>query len=269
MKVVCIMTCFNRYKSTIKAVKQLKKNNCNIDFVIVDDNSSDGTSKKIEELEDNHITLLHGDGNLFYGGGMRKAMLHLLEKEVSYDYLLIINDDVNFYESAIDNMIKYAKNIFDSVIVGCTENDKGLLSYGGIKYKSKFSTKYHKVGIDNRELCDTFNGNCVLIPYNIFEKCGAYDEIFIHNFAEFDYGHTIVKKGYKIITYNKYIGICNNNKIDGTWYDSKLSKLKRLKIKESPKGAPLKVVFHYYVKNFNLLMAIRCCISGYIRILIK
>ena len=183
--------------------------------------------------------------------------------------MLLINDDVEFYDNVIDKLIDYSNNYADTVIVGCTENDVGKLSYGGIKYKSKFSTKYHKVGIDNREECDTFNGNCVLIPYNIFKECGTYDKVFIHNFAEFDYGHTIVKHGYKIFSSDFYIGSCNNNGKKGSWYDTELSRKQRLKIKESFKGAPLKVVWHYYMKNFNIFMAIRCSISGYIRILLN
>lgn len=269
MKVACIMTCFNRAALTISAIKSLEKNKNIIDYYVVDDNSTDGTEESLINLNNSRINIIHGTGQLFYGGGMRLGMECVIDNKKDYDYVLLINNDVQFYENAIDKLIDCSKKLPNCVVVGCTENDQGKLSYGGIKYKSKFSTKYYKVGVDNREECDTFNGNCVLIPFYIFNNCGVYDKVFIHNFAEFDYGHTIVRHKYKIFSSDFYVGVCNNNSLDGTWYDKKYSKIKRLKLKESCKGAPLRVVWHYYFKNFNIVMAIRCAISGYIRILIK
>ncbi len=270
MKVVCVFTCFNRKDVTKKAIEKLKKNKCKVDFVIVDDNSKDGTFEMIESMNDNHIKLLRGDGNLYYAGGMRMGLQYLLGSNEQYDYLLLTNDDADFFEGIIDKMINYSQKKDNAVVVGSMVDSNNKTSYSGKKYKSKFSTKLYNIGPDQSDLeCDTFSGNCVLIPYSAFIECGNYDPVYIHNFAEFDYGFNLRKHGYHIYVLNEYVARANSNSSNNTWYDTSLSMKERIKKKEGPKGAPGKIVFYYFKKNFNIFMAIRCYISPYIRILLR
>jgi GT2 family glycosyltransferase len=271
MKVVCVFTCFNRKKITKRAIETLQNNDVKIDFVIVDDNSSDGTAQMIKEMNNPSITLLVGNGNLFYGGGMRKGLQYLLDNNLEYDYLLIINDDVKFDEGIVDKMIDFSKMNHDSVVVGPTKNYDESFSYGGIRYKSKWSHKELKpVGPeDGRVNCDTFDGNCTIFPYNIFKKCGNFDEKYIHNFTEYDYGLTVRRNGFNIYVLNEYVGYCSNNASKNTWKDNTLSRKERIKKLQSAKGFPSNIVYYYFKKNFNIFVAIRCVISPYIRILLK
>ena len=66
VKVVCILTCFNRREKTIKCLESLSIYNTNIDFrfIVVDDNSTDGTPNELEKLPYD-VTILHGDGICF------------------------------------------------------------------------------------------------------------------------------------------------------------------------------------------------------------
>lgn len=272
MKIVVVLTCFNRKDKTQECIKTLVKGNSNFNFsfVIVDDNSNDGTVEVISEMKNNYdIHLIEGTGNLFYCGGMRIAMNYVLENLSDYDYLLMVNDDVEFFEKSIENIVVKSRENINSIIVGATRNDHGSLSYGAIKYYSQKSVRYRKVGIEDYNLkCDTFNANCVLIPKKAFEQLGSIDCNYIHSLGDFDYGLSLSKNGWNIYTSNEYVGVCNNNPIENTWIDTRLTRLERLRKKEDIKGAPLKPWIYFLKKNFGMNAVIKFGFTPYIKILL-
>ena len=90
MKICVMLTCFNRKDKTINCIKSLiSGNKSRIDFIIVDDGSSDGTgdaleamAKELYEKDSEHasIEVIRAGGGLYYSGGMRKAMEAAKEK---------------------------------------------------------------------------------------------------------------------------------------------------------------------------------------------
>ncbi|MCR4739213.1 MAG: glycosyltransferase [Lachnospiraceae bacterium] len=266
-----ILTCHNRCGMTVSAVRSIHDTNPEnrYSFIIVDDNSNDDTVEKINGLiaEGFDITLIKGPGTLYYSGGMREGMDHALNHADS-DYYLIINDDVSFYDGIIDRMIRYAlseNGKQEDVLVGCTVDDGGMITYGGIKYIK--GIKYRLVGPGEDTLCDTFNANCVLIGSRVFRTVPCLDDVYLHSLGDFDYGFSISKRDYKIRTFSEPVGICTGNPGEGSWLDPSLGRLERLKLKESPKGAPFKQWFYYLYKNFGLLSALLHGFTPFLRIL--
>lgn len=268
VKIIVLFTCYNRKEKTISAIKKINNSCLNVEFLIIDDKSTDGTVESINKLNQVKKKVIVSNGNLYYSRGMRMGMEYLLGKKKKYDYLLIINDDVDFYEGFLEKMIDFSleKN---GIVIGSTIDSNGKLSYGGIKYRNKFSSKFKRVGPEYIEECDTFNANCVLIPYDSFEKCGAIDKHYTHSIGDFDYGFKLKKCGYKLYMLNEYVGLCNRNSIDNTWQDKSLNISERLRKKKQIKGLPFKQNFYYFYKNFNIFLAIKCSITPYIRILLK
>lgn len=265
-KVVVILTCYNRREKTVKCLKSLSEGNPGTEFkfIVVDDQSTDGTVEAIWGLELNADVVL-GTGSLFWNGGMNKGIAYCLDKYPEEDYYMLINDDVDFYPGAIDDMLANCKK---SVLVGATCDTTGAFSYGGIKYHKK-GIKYDKIGPDKPDIsCTTFNANCVLIPGKIFCRVGNLDPYYKHSMGDFDYGFSISRAGYGIYVHNKYVGVCNDNPDDGTWQDTSLGRWKRIKLKESRKGLPAGDWFHYLSKNFGLGTALVRSITPYIKILL-
>lgn len=274
MKIVVILTCFNRKEKTEKCIKDIitKNPEFKIKFVVADDNSNDGT---IEMLENNayidDIKIIKGNGNMYYSGGMRACMDYLINsKDKDIDYLLMVNDDVEFNDGFLELLINKSIKTNNSIIVGATSDRYGELSYGAIKCKTEKNLKFDKVSIFDKDLeCDTFNANCVLLPYSIFLNNNIFDKFYIHSLGDFDYGLSLSKRGYKILTSNEYVGVCiNDNKAQNTWNDTNLSIIKRIILKEKPKGAPIKQWFYFLKKNFGIYTAIRYSVSPYIRIIL-
>ena len=271
MKVTVIFTCFNRKEKSVKCINSLVNSNPEISFrfIIVDDNSSDGTREAIEALNFN-TKILEGNGSLFWAGGMRKGIEAYLEFGSDSEYVLLVNDDVEFYEGIVSKLIAESKKKKDAVIVGATCDDSGDFTYGAMQLiVPRKRDLYRQVSpTEGNVECDTFNCNCVLLSDAVIRKAGNFDPIYTHSLADIDYGLRLRKLGYHIYSSEEYVGVCNKNSNKGTWADSSLPRRERLKKKESPKGAPFKPWFYFLKKNFGLCAAIKGSITPYIRILI-
>lgn len=267
-KVLALATCFNRKETTVNCIKSLNEGNRDIifDFIIVDDKSNDGTYDELKNIDNVHV--VHGTGSLFYSGGMREAIKIAQKYKYNlYDYVLIFNDDVNFFPNSIIKLIEFGNGI--EVCVGATCDDKGLLSYGGVVKTSKFRPSFKTVMSGEEKIyCDTFCANCVLIPIKVFENIENIDPVYHHAMGDFDYGFSIKKHGYKIVASDFFVGQCNDNPVTGSWRDTSLSIKERIIKKESPKGLPLKEYFHYLHKNHNIITAIVYSIIPYMKIIL-
>lgn len=272
MKVAALFTCFNRKEKTETAIRSLVEGNPQIEFsfIVTDDNSNDGTPEMLQGLkkEGYCITCIHGDGNMFYSGGMRAAMALLIDgKDHNCDYVLLMNDDVAFAERAVEKLAEQSEKKRSAVIVGVTCDSNGKYSYGAIQYTKGIS--YIGRGIEfSNTVCDTFNANCVLIPWKHFEKSGGMDSHYIHSLGDFDFGLTLKRNGAEIYPSQEYVGVCNPNSSKNSWRDPNVPRMQRIKKKESPKGLPVGIWFYFIRKNFGLWLAIEKTITSYARILI-
>ena len=272
MRVLVLFTCFNRKTKSEECIRTLVEKNkkCEFSFVVADDGSTDGTYEMLTEMQNDYdIHLLRGTGNWFYTGGMIAAMTYVTENtELVYDYIAIVNDDVQFYDCAIEKIIDQSKEQDEAVIVGATCKTRLESSYGAIKYIKR--SKYKRLSVTDWEIdADTFNANCVLIPKGIFRRVGIMDSYFKHSLGDFDYGIRISRAGFKIHSSKEYVGLCNRNETKGTWVDNKLKIIDRIKKKESIKGAPSKQWFYFLNKYFGLFEACKGVVTPYIRILIR
>lgn len=273
-EIVVIFTCFNRREKTKNCMCSLVKHNpqSHFRFIVVDDNSTDGTEMEIKALGyDLHY--LRGTGSLYWAGGMRKGIGYFLSQPVFQDceYVLLVNDDVAFFENSIDKMIVQAQKNPAAAIVGNCCDGNGALSYGAVKfYNNKLRKFYYHLDIENAHInADTFNCNCVLFPGQMIRKVGNFDAYYTHSFADYDYGVMIRRAGFDIYGTAFYVGACTDNDLHGTWQDPGLPIKLRLKKKEEPKGLPFREHFHFLRKNLGIFLALRYVFTPYIRIILR
>lgn len=272
MKILTVFTCHNRIEKTRTCIETITEKNsgCDFTFVVADDGSTDGTYDMLCGLKKkNEIYIIQGNGDWFYSGGMNAAMNYALQMlPHDFDYLLMINDDLAFCEKSIEHLVDQSREHNNAVIVGATYNDAGEQSYGAIQYLSGY--RYRRLDLPEWNTpADTFNANCVLVPYKAFEQVGAIDPFYRHSLGDFDYGLTLKKAGYQIYQSKSYVGKCNNNPAKGTWTDVTLSRIQRIRKKERIKGAPTKQWFYFLRKNFGIALALKGIVTPYIRILLK
>lgn len=270
MKIVVVMTCHNRKNKTVNCIKKLHEGNVNniYRYIVVDAASTDNTAEAVKELQYDDVVIVNAEATLFWNGGMHRGITQATENYGDYDYILLVNDDVDFAPGVIDRLVEYAQTQYEgkAVIVGATHDDNGNFSYGGILYGK--GLQYEMLGPDRiDETCTTFNANCTLIPMQIMKQVKNVDPYYKHSMGDFDLGFRISRSGNKIYVFHEYVGCCNDNPVEGTWQDPKIGVIKRLKLKESFKGLPFKDWFHYLNKNFGLGTACVRSITPYIKIL--
>lgn len=273
-KVAALLTCFNRKEHTLRCLEFLYKNNIpNLSVFLVDDGSSDGTREAVTK-EFSNVTILKGDGFLFWNGGMNKAFEAAIREEFSH--YLWLNDDTLLYTSAWKILEESAlkaqeMNPAPYIIVGSTCDPKtGKLTYGGLTRKEPLKKlKFHSVIPGNDILpCETMNGNCVLIDAAVVERIGGLDPYFTHAIGDFDYGLRATRHNCAVWIAPNFIGTCVKNDGKGSWTDKSLNAGDRLRAIRSTKGLPSKE-WKEFAKRYSGIAWPIYYISPYIRIYIE
>ena len=221
MRIAALMACHNRVNCTTESVRSLKAqtiSGSSVDLFLVDDGSSDGTAKAVLDIWP-HATILTGDGNLFWCGGVRWAFAEAIRKD--YDFYLWLNDDTMLEQDSLARMIDTYRMVAEetcgaAIVVGSTRDpETGLFTYGGWtrfrKPTGLISWRKTPPHMEMPLACHTMNGNCVLIPKSVVERIGNLDSAFIHSMGDLDYGLRAIKNGCRIFIAPGYYGTCSTN----------------------------------------------------------
>lgn len=244
-----VVTCFNRREKTLKALSCVFDSDLpagvQLRAYVTDDGSSDGTAEALRNAFPS-LRLLHGNGSLYWNGGMRSSL------EAAYadgvDYVLWLNDDTFITRSAIRELLaagdRYTTRTGNAaVIVGTTRDaSTGVLTYGGLKFPVWWRRTTPRIveALDDDMECETMNGNIVLVPREIYLTVGNLEAQFIHGLGDFDYGFRARKAGFRIFAAQGHHGTCSRNSDEGTFRDINLTFRKRWPLVCGPKGRPPK-----------------------------
>lgn len=250
MKIAIIVSCYNRRAITQKCLSQLHKQILQhaehaFSFFVYDDASTDGTQEMIR-TEFPHVRLLCGQGGLYWCKSMHHAMKEAVKED--YDLYLMINDDVDFNENAIQIMLQaYDRANKPCGIVGATkETASDKISYGGRDRNGNLIRPGKRL-----QRCIWANWNCFMIDREIIRKVGLIDGKYEHSWGDFDYSHRMLKEDYPIYLAEEYVGECDRNSIDGTFRDIRIGKRKQLKKLFLPKGMPFYSYMRYHLRVYG------------------
>jgi GT2 family glycosyltransferase len=212
-----------------------------LQIFLVDDASSDGTKQAVStQFPD--VTIIDGNGSLYWNGGMRLAFQHALS--IGFDAYLWLNDDTDLSADALDVLLQTeqelrAKGIISIVTGSICDPATRKLTYGGIsrvRHAIHFSHSPVQPSDTAPILCQSMNGNCTLVPAEIAERLGNLEPGFQHHFGDIDYGYRATEAGFAVHVAPGFIGTCPTNPLEGTWRDRKAPITKRWKDLMSPKG---------------------------------
>lgn len=206
-----------------RLISESNPKNSQIHIVIIDDGSTDGTE---DWLRQNHpeVTLLKGDGNLWWSGGVNVGARYVIEENKA-DYILLWNNDIAPDEDYFKELDKLIPNLDADTIAGskiyCKEPADLIFSFGGI-FNPRTGRKY-LIGHEAKENgrfnepapADWLPGMGTLVPVEVIKKIGYWDEKdFPQYHGDSDFTYRAKLKGYHLIVYPS-LKIWNDNKNTG------------------------------------------------------
>lgn len=267
MKILAMATSYNRKSKTLRALRALHNqsglDHVQLDVVLLNDGSTDGTAEAVKEAFPK-VHIVHGDGKLYWAGGMRAVWSYVKREKVPFDHILVFNDDIELYKSALATLLKdhehLLRNGYKEIVVTGNFLNKTMkiITYGGWIRSSKWHPLRMALVSPNFKLeeptvVDTLNMNFTLISRSALERNGFLEDYFIHRAADFEFGLRVTKSGGVVASSSKVVGICDRNSPIGTSLEPGIKRAERLRRLFSAKEEPLKQRFRFYRKWGGLL----------------
>ena len=217
MKIAVVVLNYNgllETKSCLDSLRRVKKSNFEVEIIVVDNNSTDGS--QITLPKEKGIKFVQNEKNLGFSGGNNRAIKYALERNV--DYVLILNNDTVVDE----NFLVYLVNNKNADIVSPKIYFEKGFEFHKDRYKEKQLGKViwyaggeidwqnimgKHIGVDevdksqfnkSREV-DFATGACILVRREVFKKIGLFDEKYFLYLEDMDFCVRAKKAGFTIV----------------------------------------------------------------------
>jgi N-acetylglucosaminyl-diphospho-decaprenol L-rhamnosyltransferase len=133
MTVHVLIPVFNRLAMTQSVLASLRGQQAGeaVSIVVIDDGSTDGTADYLGREPD--VTVLRGDGSLWWGGAVDRGMQHVLALAAPDDWVLLVNNDTRMDPGFIRGLLALARREAPAAL-GCAVRNEvaphALLSVG-------------------------------------------------------------------------------------------------------------------------------------------
>lgn len=220
MKIAVLLTCFNRKDKTISCLTSLYhaldvyneniEDKIDLFIYLTDDGCTDGTADAVRNnFADKKITILQGDGNLYWAGGMRFAWNAALKDSPQWDYYLLINDDTNMLPCLFDDLMRtdtfsIEKYGMQGLYTGFIRDpETGKASFGG-------STTHLLKPENEPQKCTSACANVMFFSQSVVNVIGTFDKRYIHAGCDYDYSRMACKANIPVLTTYSFVGECEN-----------------------------------------------------------
>ena len=217
MKIAVVVLNYNGLQETrscLNSLRRIKKNNIEVEIIVVDNNSTDGS--QITLPKERGIKFMQNEKNLGFSGGNNRGIKYALEKNV--DYVLILNNDTVVDENFLVNLVNnknadisspkiYFEKGFEFHKDRYTEKQLGEVIWyagGNIDWQNIIGKHIGVDEVDNGQFSksrevDFATGACMLVKREVFEKIGYFDEKYFLYLEDMDFCVRAKKAGFKIL----------------------------------------------------------------------
>lgn len=208
--VICNFNKVDYLKNCLETLYKSNFENLTYDVIVVDNASTDGSSKFVK---DNYpqIIILQNEINSGGSGGFDRGIRYTIQKE--YSYVVLLDNDILLEENTLLNLFKYIKINPKVGVVGskiCTMDNKDILQElgGFIDFENKFSfynpLKSHKddSSLPDVVVCDYVPACCMLTTNEVLKKVGSFNIDHFIYWDDMDWCTRVKRAGYEIHAIN-------------------------------------------------------------------
>jgi GT2 family glycosyltransferase len=181
-----------------------------LEVVVIDDGSTDGTAQALAtEFPD--VTVLRGDGQLWWTGAVWWGVTEALRAGAPDDFVLFINNDTTFEPDYVSTLVRVSRER-EGAIVGSllrSWTDRSLISFGPvISWPRAEVYELAAITDDPERLCeqdtidtlDALPGRGLLVPAAVFRRVGNFRRRLLpHYIADYEFAARAKRHGEKLI----------------------------------------------------------------------
>lgn len=179
--------------------------------VVVDDGSTDGTRAALE-ADYPEVTLLAGDGDLWWTGAMNRGLEWVLPRADRGDHVLTLNNDTRLPADYLDTLLALSVRHPNALVgsVAVSSDDPERIVDGGvcIDWRTARSTSPAK-GLTWSQAVEhlaeavpvsVLSGRGTLIPVEAFRRVGLYDQRRLpHYGADWEFARRAQRSGLQLL----------------------------------------------------------------------
>ncbi len=198
MKVFVLIPVFNRLEHTKKVIESLRQQQFTgqLEVVVINDGSTDGTQAYLEEQED--VTQLLGNGHLWWGGAIEMGLRYALKTAADKDYVLFLNNDTWFGANYLQTLVNVSQDHGGAAVGSAIhekEVDPPLVSIGPKINLNRIAVWDEFSVLSTEEICnpkatyqvDALSGRGTLYPAVLFRQYGTMRTWALpHYFADYE-----------------------------------------------------------------------------------
>lgn len=194
-----ILPVHNRLDETRKFISCLKNQSCSdYHLILVDDGCTDGTTDYVRG-EINNLTVLRGNGNLWWAGSLEMARTHLLAKQDVHngDIVLIANDDISFNKQFLNNILQDLQENPSAIILArCYERGTGKLIDRGVVVDWK---RLQFLQAENASEINVLSTRGLYMVIDVFRQAGKFHPSLLPHYAsDYEFTHRAYKRGIQL-----------------------------------------------------------------------
>ena len=218
-RVAIVTPVHNRRELTLQCLQSLsriKRDGLDIQIIVVDDGSTDGTSDAIRQRFP-EVEIVEGDGNLWYTAGTNLGIETALKSNP--DYILGINDDsifdANFLQRMIECAEKYPRSVVGALLLLWDTphkvfqvSPKWNVWRGGWRYWQEQTVWT----VPNKPWAvEMIVGNCILYPAQVFKENGLMNPTKLAQYGDAEFTPRIKRNGWRLLIEPRARVFCQPN----------------------------------------------------------